>query len=324
MELEQEVFNQILGALGTGSQRGENRQPAADTQQDKRKATRIAVQADVTLAPHGVLSAKPRRVSLRSLSRSGAAVLDEITRQAGDKVVLYLPKAKGNPDQNAKGKPSAASIPIVCMVMNTRLLSSGHFRIGVQFLSRGEETGPAMLRGANGLVTRPHGGGSLNILDAIVENGQNSAAKSATPVVGATTSGKPSTSPSAVAAAKGNREDRVDLKVQAMFCTYAEGRTGPISFVTVQDISLGGGVCILHSDQMQRGEQFVLQIPRPQGKPLTLICTVVGCRRVDHDSFRIGARYEARLLPDAMSDDEPKGFMGRLRRLFSRSRSRAA
>src|SRR5690242_2222747 len=134
MELEKELFNQISSALGAARPPAPAGSPTPEGQPEKRQVGRLAISAEVSLAPFGVVSPVSRRVKLRSISLGGAAVLDGLPHQAGEKLVLHLPKAEGDP------------IPIVCMVMNTRLLSSGEFRVGVQFLSRAEQKGVVMLR----------------------------------------------------------------------------------------------------------------------------------------------------------------------------------
>jgi hypothetical protein len=286
MELAKELFDQIVAAL---AQKGAREPGEPERHHEQRSSSRIAISADVMLTPHGVMGAKQRQAKLRSLSRTGAAVIDHLTRQAGDKLVLYLPK------------PDGQSVPIVCMVMNTRISGEG-FRVGMKFLSRAEQTGPAMIRSAQGLINRPVNPGQLHILDAIAWNGPARAT-----VVGDAGDG---------AARPEQREQRVEINVQAMMSPYEDGRSGAIEFVTVKDISADGGVCILRAEAMKRDEQFLLQIPRPQGKPLTLICTVVGCRRLDDDNFRIGARYETRL---SMHDTGGGGWFKRLRRWFGRA-----
>ena len=117
------------------------------------------------------------------------------------------------------------------------------------------------------------------------------------------------------------REKRVELNAQALMSSYCDGRAGTMYLVTVKDISPGGGVCVLQPDPMKRDEQFLLQIPRQQGKPLMLICTVADCRPLDDGNFRIGARFEARLLPEPGTGLENAGLIGKLFRWISRRRA---
>ena len=288
MEIAKELFDQIVEAL---AKKGAAGQGEPERAHEQRSSSRIAISADVMVSPHGVVSAKQRHAKLRSLSRSGAAVMDHLTRQAGEKLVLHLPK------------PDGTTVPIVCMVMNTRISGEG-FRVGMKFLSRAEETGPAMLRGVQGLISRPVDPGELHILDKIAWNGT---AAGATVLTDRGQDANPAKS----------REERVEIDVQAMMAPYEDGRTGAIEMVTVKDISADGGVCILRGEAMKRDEQFMLQIPRPKGKPLMLICTAIACRRLDDDNFRIGARYETRL---SVEDKRraATGLLARVRRWFRR------
>src|SRR5687767_9236783 len=109
MELTTELFDQIVTALGAADQAR-----AAAHDGEIRRAARLNLAAQVEMVRHGVTTAQPRAVKLLSLSRSGAAVLDWGTMHSGEKVVLHLPKGGG------------ATVPVVCMVKNTRL-SGGEF-----------------------------------------------------------------------------------------------------------------------------------------------------------------------------------------------------
>jgi hypothetical protein len=319
MEIEKDVFEKVLDALGAGHTREPLPRARPDGQPEQRRATRFVMSAQVALAPHGVLSAKPKLVGMRSLSRSGAAVLDDVARHAGDKLLLYLPRSKDSSSAPSDGKGHENAIPIVCMVMNTRLLSNGQFRIGVQFLNRTEQTGAPMLRGADGLISRPETS-ATEILDAIAAG-----AKTLATTTDDKSAAKPAQAGKGAGKEKGSseargqvaRQDRVELNVEGICCSYSEGRTGPLNLLTVKDISLDGGICVVQPEPMQRGEQFMLQIPRKEGKPLLLICTAVGCRRLEDNTFRIGARYESRLSPEG-NQASRAGWFGRLRRLFGR------
>ena len=269
MELNNELFDQIVTALGAAAQRRQTK-----TDAEKRRAARLTLAADVLIERYGMATAHPRTVKLLSLSRSGAAVLDHGTMRAGDKVILHLPK------------PGGATVPLVCVVANTRV-TGGQFRLGMQFLSTAEQTGPAMLRAANGIVSRPVSEGQVHVLDQIALNG--------------------------VDPAKSGRDHRVELNVQALMSPYNQVLAGTMSFVTLKDISPGGGLCVLQHEELKRDDQFVLQVPRPQGKPLTMLCTVVDCRRFDDAQFRVGARFETKVC-DAPADAPKPGLVARLRR----------
>ena len=69
---------------------------------------------------------------------------------------------------------------------------------------------------------------------------------------------------------------------------------------------------MIQPEEMTANEQFVLQVPRKKGAPLTMLCTVVDCKSLDDTSFRIGARFETKLLEDRAAP--VTGLLGRLRR----------
>src|SRR5436305_176128 len=66
---------------------------------------------------------------------------------------------------------------------------------------------------------------------------------------------------------------RVRLNLQGLVKPAGADRAAPMTYVTVKDISLAGEVSIVHPTILRDGEQFVLQVPRTAGKPLTLPCT---------------------------------------------------
>jgi hypothetical protein len=276
MELDAELFEQIIAAIG--AQRDAAESPDGAWQ---RSAARYVVAADVRLEPYGLRSPRPRRVKLRSHSRTGESILDTVPAQPGERILIHLPKPDGN------------DVPIVCVIRNIRM-SGPEFRIGMQFVSQAEQTGPQVVRGTDGLINRPQETGPLDVLDRIARD---------RPM-------HPGTGPT------GDRDERVVINAQGMMCSYSDGRTGPVYFVNVKDISPAGGVCIVQPEPMERGEQFVLQIPRRQGSALTLICTVIACRRLDDDSFRIGARFVTTLLRDVTKAGRD-GIFERVRRWFA-------
>ena len=253
---------------------------------EQRRTARINLAADVQIVPHGVASARPRSGKLLSLSRSGAAVLDWASMKAGDKIVLHLPRTGG------------AAVPVVCMVRNTRL-SGGQFRLGVQFLCTAEDSGPDMMRGVDGLHGRSTDPKGVDVIEQIALNGINPA--------------------------RAGRAHRVSVNVQALMSPFANGTAGPMQVVTVRDISPGGGVCILQHEEIASGQQFVLQLARRAGKPLTILCTVVDCRRLDDAQFRIGAKFETKVTQTSTTvggddDDDDDDELTGVRRLFMRVR----
>ena len=67
MELAADVFEQIVASLGPARE-----EPVPPGAAERRRDKRVAVDAEVFVAPFGVASARPRKVKLRSISRGGA------------------------------------------------------------------------------------------------------------------------------------------------------------------------------------------------------------------------------------------------------------
>ncbi len=153
MEMAVEMFDQIVAALGPA--RDEAVPPGAA---ERRRDKRVAVTAEVFIAPFGVASARPRKVKLRSISRGGAAVVDAFTRPPGDKVVLYLPRADGG------------MVPIVCVIMNSRM-SGAEFRVGMQFLGQSEQAGSQVTRNVRAIVNNVAVESPLQVLERIAAHG---------------------------------------------------------------------------------------------------------------------------------------------------------
>jgi len=100
MELTTELFDQIVKALGAAeaATHAGATNPATPESADahaRRGAARLNLAAQVQMARYGMTNAQPRNVKLLSLSRSGAAVLDWGTLQAGERVILHLPTGGG-------------------------------------------------------------------------------------------------------------------------------------------------------------------------------------------------------------------------------------
>ena len=68
---------------------------------------------------------------------------------------------------------------------------------------------------------------------------------------------------------------------------------GPATTLVLQDISTGG-LGALHSQPLRVGEQFQIPLTREAGdEPLSLICTVVRCEKMDEDLYGIGFEFHS-------------------------------
>jgi hypothetical protein len=68
---------------------------------------------------------------------------------------------------------------------------------------------------------------------------------------------------------------------------------GPATTLVLQDISTGG-LGALHSQPLRVGEQFQIPLTREAGdQPLSLVCTVVRCEKMDEDLYSIGFEFHS-------------------------------
>ena len=71
-----------------------------------------------------------------------------------------------------------------------------------------------------------------------------------------------------------------------------DGVAAPMTLALV-DISTGG-LGALHSQPLRVGEQFQIPLTREAGdEPLSLICTVVRCEKMDEDLYGIGFEFHS-------------------------------
>lgn len=134
MELNQELYDLILKALEVK----EPKDRAAAGPREARRALRLETDVRVQIAPYGTMKATPRDVQLRSISRSGLAIMDSMAMHAGDKFVVSLLKGGGEP------------VTILCTARNSRWAGT-RFRTGAEFTSGMECQGHGIALGAEGI-----------------------------------------------------------------------------------------------------------------------------------------------------------------------------
>jgi len=83
---------------------------------------------------------------------------------------------------------------------------------------------------------------------------------------------------------------RVGLRCTLMIMPYQDGACGRPMKAWTRDISVGG-MGILCAASMAKGAQFVVQLPRPNAKPMILLCTVRNCSELADGLFGIGATF---------------------------------
>jgi len=83
---------------------------------------------------------------------------------------------------------------------------------------------------------------------------------------------------------------RVGLRCALTIIPYAHGACGRPVKAWTRDISLGG-MGILTSISMKGGDQFIVQLPRPDAKPMILLCTVKNCAQLADGLYGVGATF---------------------------------
>jgi hypothetical protein len=83
---------------------------------------------------------------------------------------------------------------------------------------------------------------------------------------------------------------RVGLRCSLMIIPYANGACRRPLKAWTRDISLGG-MGILTSISMKAGEQFIVQLPKADSKPLILLCTVKNCAQLADGLYGLGVTF---------------------------------
>src|SRR5688572_29360814 len=97
---------------------------------------------------------------------------------------------------------------------------------------------------------------------------------------------------------------RVGLRCTLMVMPYQDGTCGRPMKAWTRDISVGG-MGILCTASMAKGSQFVIQLPRPNGKPMLLLCTVKNCNELADGLFGIGATFSEIIRKEEQSPTLP-------------------
>jgi hypothetical protein len=99
--------------------------------------------------------------------------------------------------------------------------------------------------------------------------------------------------------AEQRRAQRVKREVRMTITPVNDGgRETPVA-VLVRDVS-AGGIGLLYQRRMPRQARFILRLPRPQEKPLSILCTVMHCQRMGSHLFSVGAEFTR---PEDAADD---------------------
>jgi len=83
---------------------------------------------------------------------------------------------------------------------------------------------------------------------------------------------------------------RVGLRCALTIIPYSNGACGRPLKAWTRDISLGG-MGILSPASMKSGEQFIVQLPRQDSKPMVLLCTVKNCAQLADGLYGLGVTF---------------------------------
>jgi hypothetical protein len=83
---------------------------------------------------------------------------------------------------------------------------------------------------------------------------------------------------------------RVGLRCWLMIIPYVNGACRRPVKAWTRDISLSG-MGILTSVSMKSGEQFIVQLPKADSKPLVLLCTVKNCAQLADGLYGVGVSF---------------------------------
>src|ERR1051325_2607765 len=83
---------------------------------------------------------------------------------------------------------------------------------------------------------------------------------------------------------------RVGLRCSLMIIPYANGACRTPLKAWTRDISLGG-MGILTSISMKSGDQFIVQLPKQDSKPMILLCTVKNCAQLADGLYGVGVSF---------------------------------
>jgi hypothetical protein len=83
---------------------------------------------------------------------------------------------------------------------------------------------------------------------------------------------------------------RVGLRCSLMIIPYSNGACRRPLKAWTRDISLGG-MGILTSLSMKSGDQFIVQLPKADSKPLILLCTVKNCVQLADGLYGVGVSF---------------------------------
>jgi hypothetical protein len=85
---------------------------------------------------------------------------------------------------------------------------------------------------------------------------------------------------------------RMEIQAQVKIHPFAGGKVGQAFTCMTRDISFRG-IGLLQAKPSPQGSQFVVVLPKQEGKPLSLLCTVMYSRPLADSLYNVGAVFNA-------------------------------
>jgi hypothetical protein len=113
------------------------------------------------------------------------------------------------------------------------------------------------------------------------------------------------------------RAARMELQAKMKITPIVAGKRGVSSFAALCDFS-ARGLCILQSEAMESGQQFITEMPRKSGGNIELLCTAMHSRSITPSLYRIGAEFTCTLstaqsFPSSAAKPDSNDEMSRIR-----------
>ena len=83
------------------------------------------------------------------------------------------------------------------------------------------------------------------------------------------------------------RDIRVKYRVDATICAWKRNRQGEPFSVRIEDFS-PGGVGVIHTEPLDLGNEYLIQVPRPNADDLVVLLTVVRCKQLEDGTYLLG------------------------------------
>jgi hypothetical protein len=106
----------------------------------------------------------------------------------------------------------------------------------------------------------------------------------------------------------------MDLQARIKITPVTAGKSQGALAVTICDFS-ARGISFVDETRMEIGQQFILELPRREGGPVSLLCTVMHVKPVGNDIHRMGAEFTCGVQSSAQHKDTSSSESPEARRI---------